>query len=90
VAAKTFAYCLETGEIGFGKTIPDGAIGIAEGQENQVRARITSSARRGSDNVTLLVPGLRESEGMAKVSVVARYIEALKAHNRHGFRAIGV
>lgn len=62
------AYCFANGEIGFGRTVPDGAVIIASGPAKKLRERLSVLARHAYDGETLLVPGVPEApsqeEGM--------------------------
>lgn len=84
------AYCWASGLIQFGPSVPDGAIGIARGEEAKVRDVIEVTARHAKDNERLLVPGVPEAanerEGLA---ALARYIQWLGERNGPGFRAMG-
>lgn len=84
------AYCWAGGLIQFGPSVPDGAIGIARGEEAKVRDVIEATARHAKDNERLLVPGVPEAaserEGLA---ALARYIQWLGERNGPGFRAMG-
>lgn len=87
---KIIAYCWAGGLIQFGPSVPDGAIGIARGEEAKVRDVIEATARHAKDNERLLVPGVPEAanerEGLA---ALARYIQWLGERNGDGFRAMG-
>ncbi|HEY1029777.1 MAG TPA: hypothetical protein VGE28_19360 [Pseudomonas sp.] len=84
------AYCWAGGLIQFGPSVPDGAIGIARGEEAKVRDVIEATASHAKDNERLLVPGVPEAanerEGLA---ALARYIQWLGERNSPGFRAMG-
>lgn len=88
--SKIIAYCWSGGLIQFGPSVPDGAIGIARGEEAKVRQVIEATARLAKDNERLLVPGVPEAkcerEGLA---ALARYIQCLGDQNAPGFRAMG-
>ena len=87
---NVIAYCWAGGLIQFGPSVPDGAIGIARGEEAKVRDVIEATARHAKDNERLLVPGVPEAanerEGLA---ALARYIQWLGKRNGDGFRAMG-
>lgn len=89
-SATIIAYCWAGGLIQFGPSVPDGAIGIARGEEAKVRDVIEVTARHAKDNERLLVPGVPEAanerEGLA---ALARYIQWLGERNGPGFRAMG-
>lgn len=58
------AYCWANGQIGFGTSVPDGAIFIAEGSDAQLRKVISIVARHGKGRMQgmLLVPGVPEAQ----------------------------
>ncbi|EKZ1928038.1 MULTISPECIES: hypothetical protein [Stenotrophomonas] len=58
------AYCWANGQIGFGTSVPDGAIFIAEGSGAQLRKVISVAARHGKGLLQgmLLVPGVPEAQ----------------------------
>ncbi|HEL3749973.1 hypothetical protein JY409_03290 [Stenotrophomonas maltophilia] len=58
------AYCWANGQIGFGNSVPDGAIFIAEGSDAQLRKVISVVARHGKGLMQgmLIVPGVPEAE----------------------------
>lgn len=89
---KTIAYCFASGHIQFGSSVPDGAIGIATGEDQQVRDVIEVTARLSRhDNETLFVPGVPEAASQREGLVaLARYIQYLGERNGPGFRALGV
>jgi hypothetical protein len=60
------AYCFASGEIGFGPRMPKGALPIATGPEESLRAAISVSARHAYDGETLLVPGVPEEPDQMK------------------------
>lgn len=86
------AYCYASGHIGFGATLPDGAIALATGEEKTVRDIITVNARLSrQDNKTLFVPGVSEADNQREgMAAVARFIHWLGKSNQSGFRALGV
>lgn len=88
--AKVIAYCWSSGLIQFGPTLPDGAIGIATGEESKVRDVIEVTARHAYDNESLLVPGVPEAANEREgIVALARYIQWLGERNGPGFRAMG-
>ncbi|WP_137972384.1 host nuclease inhibitor protein [Pseudomonas sp. F(2018)] len=89
--AKTIAYCFASGHIQFGSSVPEGAIGIARGEDQQVRDVIEVTARLSVfDNATLFVPGVPEAASQREGLVaLARYIQSLGERNGPGFRAMG-
>ena len=56
------AYCFASGEIGFGPSLPYGALPIAKGEDGPLHDFISGIARHAYDNQTLLVPGIPEAE----------------------------
>jgi len=56
------AYAWRSGKIEFGELVPDGALLIAVGPEEELRAEVKVLARSAYDNKTLLVPGVPEAE----------------------------
>lgn len=59
------AYAWANGRIDFGRTIPEGALIIAEAPAEQLREAIEGCCRLAYDGKTLLVPGVSESGGGA-------------------------
>lgn len=55
------AYCWASGQIEFGRRVPEGAILMAEGPAKPLRDVIGATARLAYDNKTLLVPGVPEA-----------------------------
>ena len=55
------AYCWASGQIEFGRDIPEGALPIARGPARKVRDFIESVCRHAYDGETLLVPGIPEA-----------------------------
>lgn len=60
MSGQTLAYCFATGAIGFGPTLPAGALIIAKGDETALRSFISQIARHG-DGDGIFVPGLAEA-----------------------------
>lgn len=88
--ATVIAYCWSGGLIQFGPSVPEGAIGIARGEESKVREVIETTARHAKDNERLLVPGVPEAPNeRAGLAALARYIQWLGERNGPGFRAMG-
>lgn len=56
------AYCYRSGQIMFGRSVPEGAIKVAQGPAKKLREMITCVARHAYDGKTLLVPGIPEAE----------------------------
>jgi len=56
------AYCYRSGQIQFGRSIPEGAIKVAQGPAKKLRDLIGVVARHAYDGKTLLVPGIPEAE----------------------------
>ena len=55
------AYAFRSGHIGFGTTVPDGALVIAKGPAKVVGPLVRGNARLAYDNETYLVPGCPEA-----------------------------
>ncbi|HAF44690.1 MAG TPA: host nuclease inhibitor protein [Gallionellaceae bacterium] len=55
------AYCYRSGQIRFGRKVPEGAIQVAVGPAKPLRELIRNVARHAYDGVTLLVPGIPEA-----------------------------
>lgn len=55
------AYCFASGQIEFGRRIPEGALPIARGPAKVLRQRMEVVARHAYDGKTLLVPGVPEA-----------------------------
>ncbi|USQ50103.1 host nuclease inhibitor protein [Serratia marcescens] len=58
---KTFAYAWASGLIQFGKTVPEGALPIISGQEDDVKNILIAISRHSRTNDDLLVPGVSEA-----------------------------
>ncbi len=56
-----FAFCWQSGQIGFGNILPKGALPIGKSNRKDIRKIVSSICRWGYDNKTLLVPGVPES-----------------------------
>lgn len=67
------AYCYASGQIEFGRTVPEGAIEIMRGPARKVRKLIEARARHAYDGKTLLVPGVPEApnEDAALAALIA-------------------
>lgn len=87
----TTAYCFVSGHIGFGACVPEGAFGLAEGDDKTVRDIVSVNARLSRvDNETLFVPGVPEAANPREsITAVAQFIQQLGARNQPGFRALG-
>lgn len=55
------AYCYRSGQIMFGRSVPKGAIKVAQGPAKALRKMICATARHAYDGKTLLVPGVPEA-----------------------------
>lgn len=55
------AYCYASGEIEFGRNVPEGALLIAKAPVKILRPIIEVVARHAYDGTTLLVPGIPEA-----------------------------
>lgn len=58
---KTFAYAWASGLIQFGKSVPEGALPIISGQEDDVKNILIAISRHSRTNDDLLVPGVPEA-----------------------------
>lgn len=56
------AYCWRTGRIDFGRSVPEGAIKVAQGPAKKLRELISATARHAYDGETLLIPGIPEAD----------------------------
>lgn len=70
---QTHAYCFASGEIGFGPTVPAGALPIVDGPDADVHRVIAGTARLAYDNETWLVPGIPEGEGDEKLDALLAF-----------------
>lgn len=81
-AGATLAYCFRSGQIGFidgPGSMPDGALFLAAGPKEIVHELIGGLGRRAYDGVTLLVPGVPESESEdAAYSAFIRFFERVE------------
>jgi len=69
---KAFAW--QSGQIGFGRKVPEGALLIASAPARKLRAEINATARHAYHGPVLLVPGVPEAEsGDAKVDALITY-----------------
>lgn len=70
------AYCFASGEILFGRKVPDGAILIATGPAEKLRRAIEPAARLAYDNRTLLVPGIPEADDQGQAGdALAKWVD---------------
>ncbi|EPJ6837682.1 hypothetical protein [Stenotrophomonas maltophilia] len=79
------AYCWANGQIGFGTSVPDGAIFIAEGSNGQLRKVISVVARHGKGLMQgmLVVPGVPEAETQqAKGDALGAWLAWCSQHPR--------
>ena len=68
------AYAWQSGRIDFGRTVPEGALLIAEAPAKQLREVISATARHAYDGKTLIVPGVPEANSdNAKVDALLAY-----------------
>jgi hypothetical protein len=66
------AYCWRSGEIGIGRSIPEGMLPLARGPAKVLRGALQARARIAYDNVTLLVPGIPEAPDEAAALAAAQ------------------
>lgn len=79
------AYCWANGQIGFGTSVPEGAIFIAEGGGAQLRKVISVVARHGKGLMQgmLVVPGVPEAETQqAKGDALGAWLAWCSQHPR--------
>ncbi len=71
----TRAYCYASGQIGFARSVPAGAIQIAMGSPTRLRKAVSAVARLAYDGKTLLVPGVPEAPNQRVAGdALARFI----------------
>lgn len=63
------AYAFRSGHIGFGTTVPDGALLIAKGPKKIIGPIVRGNARLAYDNETYLVPGCPEAENDEQATI---------------------
>lgn len=81
------AYCWASGQIEFGRKVPDGAIRFASGRAEVLRKAIGPAARLSYDNETLLVPGIPEAADQSDAGdALARWLD----WRRSGWEAKGL
>jgi hypothetical protein len=74
------AYCWASGQIEFGRKVPEGAIRFATGTAAVLRTAIEPAARLSYDNETLLVPGIPEADDqLAAGDALARWLDWRRA-----------
>lgn len=84
------AHCYRSGVIGFGRTVPEGAIQIAHGRARMLRKLVSALARHAYDGKTLLVPGIPEERDDDKAAdALGVFIDRVKTglalrRGRHG------
>jgi len=71
-----YAFCYRSGQIHFGRKVPDGAIAMASGPARKVRDFFCGVSRHAYDGKTLLVPGIPEAEGDDEAeSALRRFVD---------------
>jgi hypothetical protein len=79
------AYCYASGQIEFGRRVPDGAIQIARGPAAALRELIYGTARLAYDNKTWLVPGIPEAPDQKEAGdALGRYMDWIRFRAGHG------
>lgn len=79
------AYCWANGVIGFGRSLPDGAIVIAKGPSRPLRAMVSVASRHAYDGKTLLVPGVPEApDQTAGSDALAQFLAWLAPQGERG------
>jgi hypothetical protein len=66
------AYCYRSGQIMFGRTVPEGAIEVTRGPAKKLRKLICAVARHAYDGKTLLVPGIPEAPNERQAEAALR------------------
>lgn len=78
------AFCFRSGQIGFARRLPRGAICLADYPADQAcfaRSAISALARHAYDGETLLVPGLPEASGEAEAfAALEHFQERVTSH----------
>jgi hypothetical protein len=78
----TLAYAYRSGQIGFidgPGSMPDGALFLGSGPQQIIRDLISGISRHAYDGVTLLVPGVPESESdEAAYTAFMRFFERIQ------------
>ena len=79
------AFCWASGQIGFGRETPKGALPFAKGRPRVLRPFVDAVARHAYDGKTLLVPGIPEAPNQTDAGeALERFIEWLATHPRGG------
>ncbi len=72
------AFCYRKGQIGFGRSVPDGALLLGSGPARTLREKVSGLARHAYDNITLLVPGVPEApDDTAALKAVGVFCDGL-------------
>lgn len=80
------AYCFASGQIAFGRSLPNGTIEIARGKDAVVRKEVAVTARLAYDGKTLLVPGIPEAPDQAVAfNMLALHLRWLKHRENADF-----
>lgn len=70
------AFCYASGQIGFARDLPEGALPIIKGKAKDVRDKIEGNARLAYDGKTWLVPGIPEAaDDIAALDALERFIK---------------
>ena len=83
-AEPVFAFAWQTGLIGFGRVVPESALGFATGFDIQLRQRVAVLARHGqrAANDTLLVPGVPEADdALDKIDALIYWVDQCAENN---------
>ena len=84
-AGHQWAYCFASGEVRFGRRIPDGAIAIGRGPRRSIHAEMEAACRHAYDDKTLLVPGVPEAADQSKgIAALERWIAWLAKRPKPG------
>lgn len=80
-----WAYCYASGEVRFGRRIPDGAIAIGRGRRRRIHAEMEVACRHAYDSTTLLVPGVPEARDQAEgAAALERWLAWLAKRSKPG------
>ena len=85
------AFCWANGVIGFGRSVPEGALPIASGDATLLKAVIAATATLSFDKRQWLVPGIFGSGGGdAAVDALLAYVKEVKKRRLVGYEKQGL